>query len=146
MDDALNNLGSATAGIEQHLDYLELPFNLRYTVIDRSIEVQLVGGVSTNFLINNYVTMETESGTGRDRIPVQHTQRELFRECRIGHDLPRGQEPEPDGGAQVPLFPELHQRFFPSCYKALQLWTLHQPELYLLEPFGPFHSRMETNP
>jgi hypothetical protein len=62
MDDALNNLGSATAGIEQHLDYLELPFNLRYTVIDRSFEVQLVGGVSTNFLINNYVTMETRAG------------------------------------------------------------------------------------
>ena len=62
MDDALNNLGSATAGIEQHLDYLELPFNLRYTVIDRSFEVQLVGGVSTNFLINNYVTMETAAG------------------------------------------------------------------------------------
>jgi len=62
MDNALNNLGSANAGIEQHLDYLELPFNLRYTVIDRSFEVQLVGGVSTNFLVNNYVTMETEAG------------------------------------------------------------------------------------
>ncbi len=62
MDNALNNLGSANAGIQQHLDYLELPFNLRYTVIDRSFEVQLVGGVSTNFLVNNFVTMETEAG------------------------------------------------------------------------------------
>jgi len=62
VDHALNNLGSAHAGIQQHLDYLELPFNLRYTVIDRGFEVQLVGGVSTNFLINNYVTMETEAG------------------------------------------------------------------------------------
>jgi len=53
----------AEQGIEQHLDYLELPFNLRYTVVDRTFEFQLVGGMSTNFLVNNSVTMETESGT-----------------------------------------------------------------------------------
>jgi len=52
----------AEQGIEQHLDYLELPFNVRYTVIDRTFELQLVGGMSTNFLVNNYVTMETASG------------------------------------------------------------------------------------
>jgi len=53
----------AEHGIEQHLDYLELPFNLRYTVVDRAFELQLVGGMSTNFLVNNTVTMETSSGT-----------------------------------------------------------------------------------
>ena len=52
----------ADQGIRQHLDYLEVPFNLRYTLIDRSIEVQLVGGMSTNLLVNNYVTMETAEG------------------------------------------------------------------------------------
>ncbi|MCK5134308.1 MAG: hypothetical protein KAR19_00870 [Bacteroidales bacterium] len=52
----------ADQGIKQHLDYLELPFNLRYTVVDRDIELQLVGGVSTNLLVNNYVTMETADG------------------------------------------------------------------------------------
>lgn len=52
----------AEAGIQQHLDYLELPFNLRYTVIDRSLELQLVGGVSTNFLVGNSVTMKSSSG------------------------------------------------------------------------------------
>ncbi len=52
----------ADEGIHQHLDYLELPFNLRYTVVDRTIELQLVGGLSTNFLVNNYVTMETSEG------------------------------------------------------------------------------------
>jgi len=62
MDDALDRLESPTSGIEQHLDYLELPFNLRYTVIDRTFELQLVGGVSTNFLVNNYVTMQTSNG------------------------------------------------------------------------------------
>lgn len=62
MGDALNSLGNPTSGIEQHLDYLELPFNLRYTVIDRTFELQLVGGMSTNFLVNNYVTMQTSTG------------------------------------------------------------------------------------
>ena len=53
---------ASESGIQQHLDYLELPFNLRYSVIDRTIELQLVGGMSTNFLIDNYVTMEGASG------------------------------------------------------------------------------------
>jgi len=53
---------TADEGIRQHLDYLELPFNLRYSVVDRDFELQLVGGISTNFLVNNYVTAATESG------------------------------------------------------------------------------------
>ncbi len=53
----------AGQGIRQHLDYLEVPLNLRYTLVDRSIKVQLVGGLSTNLLVNNSVTMETAEGT-----------------------------------------------------------------------------------
>ncbi len=53
---------ASETGIQQHLDYLEIPFNLRYSVIDRTIEVQLVGGISTNFLVGNYVTAEGASG------------------------------------------------------------------------------------
>jgi predicted SPOUT superfamily RNA methylase MTH1 len=52
----------AEHGIEQHLEYLEVPFNLRYTVVDRTFELQVVGGLSTNFLVHNTVTMETASG------------------------------------------------------------------------------------
>ncbi|MGW8316527.1 MAG: hypothetical protein ACWGNV_13065, partial [Bacteroidales bacterium] len=54
---------AANAGIRQHLDYLELPLNLRYSVVDRTFELQLVGGMSANFLLNNYITMDTPSGT-----------------------------------------------------------------------------------
>jgi len=61
-DYALNEIPASESGIEQHLDYLELPFNLRYSVIDRTIELQLVGGMSTNFLVGNSVTMEGASG------------------------------------------------------------------------------------
>jgi len=62
-DNSSLEANNANQGIRQHLDYLELPFNLRYTLVDRDIELQLVGGMSTNFLVNNYVTMETSSGT-----------------------------------------------------------------------------------
>ncbi|MDX2432734.1 MAG: outer membrane beta-barrel protein [Bacteroides sp.] len=48
----------ANQGIQQHLDYLELPFNLRYSVLDRDFKIQVLGGLSTNFLVANYVTME----------------------------------------------------------------------------------------
>jgi hypothetical protein len=58
----LNQVSDSESGIQQHLDYLEIPFNIRYSVIDRAIELQLVGGLSTNFLVSNYVTMETSSG------------------------------------------------------------------------------------
>ncbi len=63
-DNTLFDAGAAEAvnadqGIQQHLDYLELPFNLRYSVLDRDFKIQLLGGISTNFLVNNYVTMES---------------------------------------------------------------------------------------
>ena len=58
----LNDVQTSDQGIQQHLDYLELPFNLRYSIVDRTIELQLVGGMSANFLVNNYVTMEGASG------------------------------------------------------------------------------------
>jgi len=58
----LTDVQNSESGIQQHLDYLELPFNLRYSVIDRTIELQVVGGISTNFLVGNSVTMEGESG------------------------------------------------------------------------------------
>jgi hypothetical protein len=58
----LDDVQIAESGIQQHLDYLELPFNLRYSVIDRTFELQLVGGMSTNFLVGNTVTMEGSAG------------------------------------------------------------------------------------
>ena len=58
-ENTYTNVIEADQGIRQHLEYLEIPFNLRYTVVDRTLEFQLVGGMSTNFLINNFVSTET---------------------------------------------------------------------------------------
>jgi hypothetical protein len=61
--DVLSPGVNADQGIRQHLDYLEVPFNLRYTVLDRNFKIQLLGGMSTNLLVNNYVTMEADGIT-----------------------------------------------------------------------------------
>ena len=55
-------LTSTNLAMHQHLDYLELPFNLRYTVLDRAFELQLIAGMSTNILVNNYVTIDSPEG------------------------------------------------------------------------------------
>lgn len=60
--DNYQQVGSYDAALRQHLDYIELPFNLRYTVIDRKFKLQVMGGLSTNVLVNNYVSMEGPEG------------------------------------------------------------------------------------
>ena len=63
MDAVFPEAVNADQGIRQHLDYLELPFNLRYTLLDRDFKIQVLGGMSTNLLVNNYVTMESGGTT-----------------------------------------------------------------------------------
>ena len=52
----------ADHGLTQHLNYLEVPLNLRYSVVDSRLKVQLVGGLSTNVLVDNYLTVEGAEG------------------------------------------------------------------------------------
>lgn len=47
----------------QSLEYLEIPLNVKYRILDRSVQLQLIGGVSTNVMINNSVSAHTEEGT-----------------------------------------------------------------------------------
>jgi hypothetical protein len=49
-------------GFAQTFEFLEIPFNLRYLIIDRSFKVQLIGGMSTNFLVGNTVEAATPNG------------------------------------------------------------------------------------
>jgi hypothetical protein len=44
--------------VEQYFDYLELPLTVKYKIIDRKFDFSLSGGLITNFLINNVVTLE----------------------------------------------------------------------------------------
>ncbi len=47
---------------EQSLEYLEIPFNLKYKVINRDFKVLLIGGFSTNLLVGNSVSANTADG------------------------------------------------------------------------------------
>jgi hypothetical protein len=49
--------------IEQYFQYLELPFLLRYKIIDRKLGVNLLGGVSTNILVGNRVSLTSGNKT-----------------------------------------------------------------------------------
>jgi hypothetical protein len=54
--------GETPATIEQNFQYLEVPFLLRYKIIDRKFGFNLLGGVSSNILVDNdvYLTIGDE--------------------------------------------------------------------------------------
>jgi hypothetical protein len=54
---------SAVESFSQSLEYMEVPLNIKYKIVDRSVQVQLIGGVSTNVMINNSVSAHTGAGT-----------------------------------------------------------------------------------
>ncbi|MFH0842350.1 MAG: outer membrane beta-barrel protein [Bacteroidota bacterium] len=50
--------------VHQNFSYLELPVVLRYKVVDRVLDFNLIGGVSSNLLVNNSVNAgKTQIGT-----------------------------------------------------------------------------------
>lgn len=56
--------------LKQNFSYLELPFVVRYKLIDRSLDLNVIGGVSYNFLVNNSV-YATNDG---NRYPIGKTE------------------------------------------------------------------------
>jgi hypothetical protein len=54
--------------VAQLFEYLEIPLNIKYRIIDRSVRVQLIGGVSTNLMIGNSVA--SGAGDGMTNIGV----------------------------------------------------------------------------
>jgi len=59
----LNSTNKEGAKIEQYFQYLELPFLVRYKIIDRKLDVNLLGGVSTNILVGNHATLNSGDQT-----------------------------------------------------------------------------------
>lgn len=59
-------VGDATVqSFSQSFDYLEIPLNIKYKIIDRMVDVQLTGGISTNLLISNRLSAVTADGNVR---------------------------------------------------------------------------------
>lgn len=47
----------------RNYEYIEVPVMARYAVIDRKINLQILGGFSTNILINNSISVQTPDNT-----------------------------------------------------------------------------------
>ena len=50
------------AEFQQHFEYVEIPLNLRYLLIDSKIDINLLGGFSSNWLIGNDAYLESDLG------------------------------------------------------------------------------------
>ncbi len=48
--------------LRQNFGFLELPVILRYKIIDKTIDFNIIGGISSNLLVNNSVYASSESG------------------------------------------------------------------------------------
>jgi hypothetical protein len=68
-DPSKYNLTQVGSNIHQVFRYLELPIVLRYKVIDRKVGLNLSGGMSYGYLVDNYAYTRNEYGT----IPVGRT-------------------------------------------------------------------------
>lgn len=60
---ALTYNDAAVNGFSQTFEFIEIPVNVKYTIIDREFKIQLIGGMSTNLLINNSLSASTNNGT-----------------------------------------------------------------------------------
>ena len=56
--------------IRQNFSFLELPVILRYKIIDKAFDLNIIGGISSNLLVNNSVYATSEEG----KLPVGKTQ------------------------------------------------------------------------
>jgi opacity protein-like surface antigen len=54
-DPAKANLQYLDNSLRQNFSYLELPFVLKYKVVDRAIDFNIIGGLSSNILVTNSV-------------------------------------------------------------------------------------------
>ncbi len=50
-----NNYVEEEGRIDQYFHYLEIPFMLKYVILEREVDIKVLGGISTNFLIGNNV-------------------------------------------------------------------------------------------
>ena len=64
---ALNYIDNS---LRQNFSFLELPVILRYKIIDKTIDFNIIGGISSNLLVNNSVYASSESG----KMPVGKTE------------------------------------------------------------------------
>ncbi|MCF8335861.1 MAG: outer membrane beta-barrel protein [Bacteroidales bacterium] len=53
------------ASVVQRFEYVKIPLMVEYTMIDKNIDVSLVGGINSNFLVNQGVYLKNQTGNTR---------------------------------------------------------------------------------
>jgi len=61
-----SNSTTATATIIQELKFIEVPLIAKFKIIDKKIGLNLLGGISTNFLVNNNALLKHDGTTESD--------------------------------------------------------------------------------
>jgi hypothetical protein len=69
-DPVKSNLDYIDNSLIQNFSYLELPVLLRYKIIDKTIDLNIIGGMSTNLLVGNSVAATPDG----QKIPVGDTE------------------------------------------------------------------------
>ena len=64
-NDIIAQSPSRSGRMVQEFGYLEVPMELNYSLIDRKLNIDIIGGISSLFLVNNNVTLES-SGTSTE--------------------------------------------------------------------------------
>jgi hypothetical protein len=58
----LNTAVAASGEFSQIFEMMEIPFNLRYRILDDKIGIELIGGISTGLVVGNHVYVENPTG------------------------------------------------------------------------------------
>ncbi len=58
---------SSSADVTQKVGYIEVPFIVRYTIIDRKLGFDVLGGINSAFLVNNSATLEQGDSKSRGK-------------------------------------------------------------------------------
>lgn len=67
-----NNIPNSTISAKHYYEYLEVPFILRYKVVDRKIDFDVLGGISTNFLLGNNLQIDPNIDVSNYLVPVEN--------------------------------------------------------------------------
>lgn len=63
-----NQLNSSlpVSSVTQYFEYLELPVNLKYKIMDKKFDVSLMGGISANFLIGTDIQLNYDDNSSKN--------------------------------------------------------------------------------
>ena len=121
---AANQINSAipVSSVTQYFEYLELPVNLKYKVMDKKFDVSLMGGISANFLIGTDIQLNYADNSSKN---TDYTTEGLN---RINYSSLMGI------GFEYPLFKNLIMNVEPKFRYYLN--SINKEQVYDIRPYS----------